>query len=193
MDDSETFKAERLSAFSDGVIAIIVTIMVLELHAPESGDPVDLLRLWPMIGAYALSFVFVAIYWVNHHHLLHANPQVNLTSLWLNIHWLFWLSLVPFATSYLNASQASPFSLACYAGLSIITAMAYRFLGTALSRGNPSDRNLIVAPARRRLNSLAVVSNVLAIPAAYVAPALAILLLVIPAGLYFLPDMRKRG
>ena len=184
-------QGDRVAAYSDGVIAIIVTIMVLELHAPRSDNPMELIRMWPTLGAYALSFVLVSIYWVNHHQLLHANRRMTIASIWFNIHWLFWLSLFPFATSYLNAAAAGPFSLACYAALGLIVAVAYRFLATSLSRINTeSDDSRRIAQGRRNLNTLAGFANVCAIPAAYVSRPIAVLLLIVPAALYFLPEAK---
>ena len=189
---SETsMPADRVVAYSDGVIAIIVTIMVLELHAPRSNNPMELLRMWPTLGAYALSFVLVSIYWVNHHQLLHANRRMTIASIWFNIHWLFWLSLFPFATSYLNIAAAGPVALACYGALSLIVALAYRLLATSLSHINSeSDDRRRIARDRRNLNTLAGFANLCAIPAAYVSRTLAVLLLVMPAALYFLPEMK---
>lgn len=181
----------RLAAYSDGVIAIIVTIMVLDLHAPDCGDAAALWATWPTFAAYALSFVLVSIYWVNHHHLLLTNPRMDRTAMWLNVQWLFWLSMFPFATAYLSRTGAAPLALTCYATLGVVTALAYRLLGTRLSRLNAGDRLVDeVAPDRRRKNTLALFANLLAIPTAFSFRPLAVLLLAIPAGLYFLPDPR---
>lgn len=114
---SEGIDAGRMEAFSDGVIAIIVTIMVLELRPPEDVGPAALVPLWPTFLAYALSFSLVAIYWVNHHNLLHAARRVGNDTLWLNVHFLFWLSLFPFAAAYIGDTRGAPFSVALYAGL----------------------------------------------------------------------------
>ena len=188
MQYETSMQADRVAAFSDGVIAIIVTIMVLELHPPHSGDPAQLLRMWPTLGAYGLSFALVSIYWVNHHQLLHANRRMNITCIWLNIHWLFWLSLFPFATSYVSATKAASLSLAFYAGLGIVTATAYRLLASAIGRINAAHEDKPdIGRARRRLNSMAIMSNVLAIPAAYYQPEVAIVLLILPAVSYFIP------
>lgn len=182
---------DRLAAYSDGVIAIIVTIMVLDLHAPERGDIAALAAVWPTFAAYALSFVLVSIYWVNHHHLLLTNPRMDGTAMWLNIHWLFWLSVFPFATVYLSKTAAAPLALTSYAVLGVLTAIAYRLLGTYLSRLNAGSGIVDeVGPGRRRKNSLALLANVLAIPAAFLSQPLALVLLVLPAALYFVPDPR---
>ena len=144
-------QGDRLIAYSDGVIAIIVTIMVLELHAPSTPQLASLLHLWPTFGAYALSFLLVSIYWVNHHHLLFANRRIDRDVLWLNIHFLFWLSLFPFATAYVSATRGAPIAVAIYAALGVATAAAFRFLGVALSRRNAHVTVVAqVAPGRRR-------------------------------------------
>ena len=182
---------DRLAAYSDGVIAVIVTIMVLDLHAPESGDLTSLLRVWPTFTAYALSFVLVSIYWVNHHHLLLTNKRVDRVAMWLNIHWLFWLSLFPFATAYLSKTAAAPLSLASYAVLGLFTAAAYRLLGTRLSGLNAGNGIVDeVGPDRRRKNSLAMAANLVAIPAAFLWRPASMILLILPALLYFVPDGR---
>ena len=178
-----------MEAFSDGVIAIIVTIMVLELKPPEAASPSALLRLWPTGLAYALSFLLVAIYWVNHHHLLHAARRVGADTLWLNIHLLFWLSLFPFATAYLGDTRGAAFATVVYAGLSVVVAFAYMLLARNLTRRN-ADVPAVAALAGRRQtkNILALAAMLLAIPAAYLWEPLALMLLVAPAAAYFVPD-----
>ena len=184
-------QADRLVAYSDGVIAIIVTIMVLELHAPTSSDPGALVRLWPTFSAYALSFLLVSIYWVNHHHLLHSNRRIGRDVLWLNIHFLFWLSLFPFATAYLSATRGAALATALYATLGVAAAAAFRFLGVSLSRRNLDSAVVArIAPDRRRKNTWALCANALAVPVAFVSTPLALALLTVPAALYFLPDAR---
>ena len=181
--------AGRMEAFSDGVIAIIVTIMVLDLHAPDVGSPALLLHLWPTFLAYLLSFTLVATYWVNHHHLLHAARAVGADVLWLNIHWLFWLSLMPFATAYLGATRGSAFATVVYSALSAVLAFSYLLLTRALTRRNahvPAVRAL--AAKRQTKNILAMAAMLAAMPAAYVWQPLALVLLAAPALAYFLPE-----
>ena len=157
--------ADRLAAFSDGVVAIIITIMVLELHAPETADRTALTHLLPIMASYALSFLLVAIYWVNHHHLLHSNRRIGRDVLWLNIHWLFWLSLFPFATAYIGNTRGAPIAVMMYAGLGTATAIAFRLLGVSLSRRNAENAVVsLIAPSRRRKNTVALLANVAAIP-----------------------------
>lgn len=183
--------AGRMEAFSDGVIAIIVTIMVLELKAPASGDLGSLIRLWPTFLAYALSFTLVATYWVNHHHLLHAARDVGADVLWLNIHWMFWLSLLPVATAYLGSTRGAPLAIVVYAALSVIVALSYLFLTRALTRRNfhvPAVRAL--ASHRQTKNILAMFAMLCAIPMAFVSVVLALGLLAAPVIAYFCPDGR---
>src|SRR6185436_9058756 len=115
----------RLEAFSDGVLAIIITIMVLELRAPEEGTLAALYPLLPKLGSYVLSFIFVGIYWNNHHHLWQAVEKVNGTVLWANLHLLFWLSLIPFTTSWMGQNNFSTFPVALYGMILWFTALAY--------------------------------------------------------------------
>ncbi|HEX6784394.1 MAG TPA: TMEM175 family protein, partial [Sphingomicrobium sp.] len=184
-------RADRLTAFSDGVIAIIVTIMVLDLHAPASGDRRLLLGLWPMLLAYALSFLLVSIYWVNHHHLLHANRRIGREILWFNLLWLFFLSLFPFATAYISATRAAPFAVALYAALGTLTGLAFLMLGASLSRRNADEPIVsVVAGDRLRKNLIALALNILAVGLAMIFVPAALLCLALPAIAYFLPDKR---
>ena len=105
-------KTNRIEAFSDGVMAIIITIMVLELKAPHDPTPASLAKMWPTLFAYVLSFIIIAIYWVNHHHLIHLVSRVDSVILWANINLLFWLSLIPWVTVYLGDNHALPFPVA---------------------------------------------------------------------------------
>jgi len=118
----------RLEAFSDGVIAIIITIMVLELKAPREANPAALRPLLPVFSSYVMSFVFVGIYWNNHHHLLQAVRQVNGSVLWANLHLLFWLSLTPFVTSWMGESRFSAWPVAAYGAVLLLTGCAYWIL-----------------------------------------------------------------
>ena len=178
-----------MEAFSDGVIAIIITIMVLDLRAPTSGDVGSLIRLWPTFLAYVLSFALVATYWVNHHHLLHAARQVGADVLWLNIHWMFWLSLVPFATAYLGSTHGASFSILCYAALSTVLAFSFLLLTRGLTRRNRHVAAVEALASRRQTkNVLALVAMISAMPAAYVFRPLALALLAAPVIAYFWPD-----
>src|SRR5262250_392980 len=118
-------KTNRIEAFSDGVMAILITIMVLELKAPHDPTPASLAKMWPTFFAYVLSFVIIAIYWVNHHHLIHLVIRVDARILWANINLLFWLSIVPWATVYLGENHLLPFPVALYATVSALGGIAF--------------------------------------------------------------------
>lgn len=176
-----------MEAFSDGVIAIIVTIMVLELRPPERVGLNALIPLWPTFLAYALSFSLVAIYWVNHHNLLHAARRVGNDTLWLNVHFLFWLSLFPFAAAYIGDTRGAPFSVALYAALSTIVAGAYAFLNRNLIRRNPAASTAGDVAGRRLKNLAAIGLTASAIPLAFVNETVAVVLLAAPAIAYIMP------
>lgn len=184
-------RGDRLSAYSDGVIAIIVTIMVLDLHAPSSGDVRLLVALWPTFIAYALSFLLVSIYWVNHHHLLHSNRRIGRDVLWFNLLWLFCLSLFPFATAFMSRTKGDAVAIAVYALLATVTALSFLFLGNSLSRHN-LDVQLVatIASSRRKKNAAALLINLTALGAAFVSRPAALACLALPALTYFLPDRR---
>ncbi len=178
-----------MEAFSDGVIAIIVTIMVLELHVPTDFTPRGMAILWPTLISYALSYVLVAIYWVNHHHLFSLVKRVDVQMLWANIALLFFLSLIPFFTAYVGQSRLAPFPVLCYCCDMFVSALCYRALGGAIARthfkGNadlePYDR------ASGRKNRFALVCNGLAIALAYWHPAVSMALILLVALGYFAP------
>src|SRR5712664_3338141 len=122
----------RLEAFSDGVIAIIITIMVLEMKVPHGSVLIDLAPLLPVFLSYVLSFVYVGIYWNNHHHMLHASSKVTGPVLWANLHLLFWLSLFPFATGWMGENHFAPWPSACYGIVLLMAAGAYWILEQAI-------------------------------------------------------------
>ena len=127
---------ERLNAFSDGVIAIIITIMVLELKVPHGADWQSLAGLLPIFLSYVLSFIFVGIYWNNHHHLLHASRGVNGAIMWANIHLLFWLSLIPFATGWMGENHFAELPTAVYGAALLMPGLAYNILQICIVRNN---------------------------------------------------------
>jgi TMEM175 potassium channel family protein len=129
---------ERLAAFSDGVIAIIITIMVLELKVPHGADWSSLLSLWPIFLSYVLSFVYIAIYWNNHHHLLHTFKHVNGRILWANTHLLFWLSLIPFTTRWMGENNFARLPTATYGVALFMPALAYYILQLAILKSEES-------------------------------------------------------
>jgi len=127
-------KKERLLAFSDGVIAIIITIMVLELKVPHGAEWAALTKLVPVFLSYVLSFIYIAIYWNNHHHLMHTVTRVNGLILWANTHLLFWISLIPFATGWMGENHFAPLPTAVYGAVLLMPALAYYLLQMAIVR-----------------------------------------------------------
>jgi uncharacterized membrane protein len=180
----------RLEAFSDGVIAIIITIMVLELRAPHAADVSALKPLYPAFLSYVLSFVLLGIYWNNHHHLFQAARNIGGPILWANLHLLFWLSLVPFVTSWLGDSHFASLPVAAYGAVMLGAGIAYWILTRALLARHDRDSALARAIGRdaKGLGSLAV--YLIALPVAFVAPRIACALYVAVAVLWLVPDKR---
>ncbi len=186
---SESMGVGRLEAFSDGVIAIIITIMVLELKVPHGADPSLLLGVWPVLLSYALSFVMVAIYWVNHHNLLHQARRATTSVLWCNILLLFCLSLVPFATAYMGENAFTPFSTAVYSGVMLLAGIAYvplRAAVAAQSKGKAEYEVVWTRASRKNWVSLALYAA--AVPLAFVHPAISLVLAFAVSAIYFLPN-----
>src|SRR2546428_4085197 len=129
----------RLEAFSDGVIAVIITIMVLEMKVPHGVDAAALAPMLPVFLTYVLSFVFIGIYWNNHHHLFHAVHRINGATLWANLHLLFWLSLVPFVTGWMDENHFAPIPVAAYGVVLLAAACAYTILTRTLLRAHDND------------------------------------------------------
>ncbi len=180
----------RLEAFSDGVIAIIITIMVLELKVPH-GDTLSTLQpLWPVFLSYVLSFVYLAIYWNNHHHLLHATQQVSAAVLWANLHLLFWLSLVPFVTGWMGENQFSAAPTALYGLVLLLAAIAYYILQHAIIAAQGKGSVLKKALGRDWKGKLSLVAYATAIPAAFVWPVVAWSIYAAVALLWLVPDRR---
>jgi uncharacterized membrane protein len=180
----------RLEAFSDGVIAILITIMVLELHTPHSADLAGLLEVLPTVGLYALSFVYLGIYWNNHHHLLHATAQINGTVLWANLHLLFWLSLVPFATRWMGESGLAPMPTAAYGGVLLLSAVAYTILVRCILACQPPNSILATAIGGDRKGNVSLALYALAIPLTFLNTWLAVALYALVALIWLVPDRR---
>jgi TMEM175 potassium channel family protein len=180
----------RLEAFSDGVVAIIITIMVLELRPPRGTDLQSLQPLTPVFLAYVLSFVYVGIYWNNHHHLLHAAREVTGWVLWSNLHLLFWLSLFPFATAWMGQAPGTPAPTAVYGGVLLMAGLAYQILEAALVSHHGPESELAQALGRSRKEWLSVGSYTAAVALAFVEPWLSQALYVAVAVLWFVPDRR---
>lgn len=180
----------RLEAFSDGVIAIIITIMVLELKVPHTTTLEGLTDLIPVFLSYVLSFVYVAIYWNNHHHLLHASSRVDGAVLWANMHLLFWLSLIPFVTGWMGENHFAPVPVALYGGILMMAAVAYFILVRALIRLHGRDSALAKAIGKDWKGAVSIVLYVLGIVLACVTPILAGVLYAAVAVLWLVPDRR---
>lgn len=180
---------ERLTAFSDGVIAIIITIMVLELKVPHSNDWETLQALVPVLLSYVLSFIYVAIYWNNHHHLFHASTRVNGSILWANNHLLFWLSLIPFATGWMGENHFAPLPTAIYGVSLLMPAVAYNILQRTITRHDAASP-LADALGSDYKGKLSPVFYLIAIALAFWSPWIAIAIYALVAGLWLVPDRR---
>ena len=180
----------RLEAFSDGVLAIIITIMVLELRAPAGHTWSALRPLLPVAGSYVLSFLHLAIYWNNHHHLLQAARHVDGRVLWANIHLLFWLSLVPFTTAWMGDSHFAGVPVAAYGGVLLLAACAYYVLARALIKRHGRESALAAAIGDDRKGRASVVAYVAAIAASLVAPWVSCSLYLAVALWWLVPDPR---
>src|SRR5215469_16363123 len=180
----------RLEAFSDGVIAIIITIMVLEMKVPHGDRVEDLARLVPTFLSYVLSFVYVGIYWNNHHHMLHACTVVTGSMLWANLHLLFWLSLFPFATGWMGENHFTAAPTVLYGVVLLMAAIAYVVLQQAIIRAHGQDSILKKAIGRDWKGKLSLVLYILAIVATLRSSWIAQAILVIAALIWLIPDRR---
>jgi TMEM175 potassium channel family protein len=181
---------DRLLAFSDGVIAIIITIMVLELKAPHGAEWSDLVKLTPVFLSYVLSFTFVAIYWNNHHHLLYTLSRVNGTILWANLHLLFWLSLIPFATAWVGDNPFAPVPAAVYGVAFLMPGCAYYLLVRAMLRVEGPQSTLARAVGRDLKGKGSLVLYAAGVAIALVEPRVAMALYVAVALIWLVPDRR---
>ena len=188
--DARTMGKGRLEAFSDGVIAIIITIMVLELRAPHEPTLEALYPLWPKFFSYLLSFIYVGIYWNNHHHMLHAVQKVDGRVLWANLHLLFWLSLVPFVTSWVGESHFSALPVAIYGGVLFMAAVAYTILSKLLIRLHGSVSTLATAVGRDRKGMISLLLYAIGIALSLVKPGVGFAMYIIVAMIWFIPDRR---
>ena len=181
---------ERLTAFSDGVLAIIITIMVLELKVPHGGDLAALKPLVPVFLSYVLSFVYVAIYWNNHHHLFYLMDKINGAVLWANIHLLFWLSLVPFITGWVGENHFAPIPMAAYGVVFLGAAIAYWILQSRLVAMQGKNGPLALALGRDIKGKSSPIFYTLAILFSFIAPWIAGALYVAVALMWLVPDTR---
>ena len=183
----------RMEAFSDGVIAIIITIMVLELKVPHGTDLAALRNLLPVLASYVLSFVYVAIYWNNHHHLLHACDRINGAIMWANMHFLFWLSLIPFVTSWAGEYRDAPLPAAAYGIVLLMAGVAYLVMEREMVRENGPQSVLAEAVGRDRKGLVSLIGYVAAIALAFVSPRLADVIYALVAVMWIVPDRRIAG
>ena len=180
----------RLEAFSDGVMAIIITIMVLELSPPEEGSLAALLPLLPKFLSYILSFIFLGIYWNNHHHLWQVVERVNGRVLWANLHLLFWLSLIPFATGWMGESSFAVIPVALYGAILWMCAIAYYIMVRTLLVTHSADSVLASAISNASKERWSLYLYTASIPLAFVHPSISMLIYVIVAIMWLVPDPR---
>lgn len=180
----------RLEAFSDGVIAILITIMVLELRAPQGASVSALREVVPSLLTYVLSFVLLGIYWSNHHHMVHLVERVTGGVLWANLHLLFWLSLVPFVTTWMGTNHYSAVPTALYGVVMVFASIAYTILEYTIIAAQGPDSKLARAIGSNRKGMISLALYVSAIPLAFVQPLISDALFVVVALVWLVPDRR---
>ncbi|UJF35705.1 TMEM175 family protein [Paenibacillus hexagrammi] len=183
-------KANRMEAFSDGVLAIIITIMVLEFKVPEEHNWHALIELGPKILSYIFSFVYVGIYWNNHHHLLHMIRSMNGRLMWLNLILLFWLSLVPFTTAWMGESNFAPAPTALYGIILLLAATSYWLLQLSILRQHPDDSTFYRLMSKDLKAKMSPILYLIAIGSAYVSPWLSGFFFVLVAAIWVMPEKR---
>lgn len=180
----------RLEAFSDGVLAIILTIMVLELKVPHGDQLKDITPLFPVFLSYVLSFIYIGIYWNNHHHMMHAVKNVNGAVLWTNIHLLFWLSLVPFVTGWMGENHFSTWPVALYGMVLLMAGVAYYFLAHCLASLHGKDSTIAKALGKDWKGISSVIIYAIGIGLSFINPWLGFFSYVSVAAMWFIPDKR---
>jgi uncharacterized membrane protein len=180
----------RLEAFSDGVLAVVITIMVLELKVPPGTDWATLAQLWPGFLSYVLSFIYVGIHWNNHHHLLAACRRVDASIMWANLHLLFWLSLIPFATGWMDENHFASVPTALYGFVLLAAAIAYLILQARILAEEPDRSALRTEIGSDRKGKISLVLYIIAIATSFVMPWLAWALYALVAALWLVPDRR---
>ena len=180
----------RLEAFSDGVIAIIITIMVLEFKAPEHASLEGLQEMVPTFASYVLSFALVGVYWNNHHHLLHSLKKMSSAVMWSNLNLLFWLSLVPFGTKWMDETTFDRFTVIVYGVILIMCGISFSILqGQVVKSLQGTQHNLQAIMAKQNTKALiSVTANVLAIPAAFVNTKISLVLFAVSSGIWIIPS-----
>jgi uncharacterized membrane protein len=184
---------ERLTAFSDGVIAVIITIMVLEMKVPHGSDLAALRPLAPVFGSYVLSFVYVGIYWNNHHHLLQEVRSVDGRILWANLHLLFWLSLIPFGSGWMGENHFETWPVALYGGILFMCGVAYYILTRLLIIRHGQQSTLAQALGNTPKELASLLLYIVAIPVAFFSPPASFALYSLVAAIWFIPDRRIEG
>ncbi|MEO8769605.1 MAG: TMEM175 family protein [Ferruginibacter sp.] len=180
----------RLEAFSDGVIAIIITIMVLELKVPHNADLESLKEIIPVFFSYILSFVYVGIYWNNHHHMLHATQHVNGSVLWANIHLLFWLSLIPFTSGWMGENHFAKWPVILYGVNLLMCAIAYTILAIGLVKLHGKDSTIARALGKDYKGKLSIVLYIVGLASSFIDSRIGFALYIIVACIWFIPDKR---
>ncbi|MDB5274070.1 MAG: hypothetical protein JWO58_2437 [Chitinophagaceae bacterium] len=183
-------KKTRLEAFSDGVIAIIITIMVLEIKVPHGHEFADLMPLVPIFFSYVLSFIYLGIYWNNHHHMLHAATHVTGGILWANLHLLFWLSLIPFATAWVGENHFAAMPLAVYGVVLLMAAIAYYILQSLIIKNEGSDSLLAIAVGKDWKGKLSPLLYLSAIGVAWLNVWVSAGIYIFAAFIWLIPDRR---
>jgi uncharacterized membrane protein len=182
--------SERLTALTDGVVAVIITIMVLEMKAPQGTDLRALAELWPVFVSYVLSFIYVAIYWNNHHHFFKPAPEVDGAMLWANLNFLFWLSLVPFTTAWLGEHELAAVPTAVYGASLLACATAWYIMQAAIIRSQAEESPLRQALGRDVKGKVSPILYLSGIVMSFVLPALAYLIYAAVALMWLVPDRR---
>ncbi len=178
----------RLEAFSDGVIAIIITIMVLELKTPHSAELSDLLELFPIFACYILSFIYVAIYWNNHHHMLAGSGTVNGKIMWANMVLLFWLSLVPFATAYMGENHLEKLPTALYGFVLFMCGVSYNILSHFLVKHSGPESPIAIASKENNKGVWSLLLYGVAIPISFIQPYVSFVIFIMVAAMWFIPS-----
>ena len=180
----------RLEAFSDGVLAIIITVMVLEMKVPHGDDLNSLRPVFPVFLSYILSFVYIGIYWNNHHHMMYTVQHVNGKVLWANIHLLFWLSLIPFASGWMGENDFTTWPVALYVIVLLLAGAAYYILAQALIQLHGKDSLIAKAIGKDRKGIISVIIYIIAIPLAFLNSPVSLIMYAMVAAMWFIPDRR---
>jgi uncharacterized membrane protein len=181
---------DRLEAFSDGVLAIIITVMVLEMKVPHGDDLNSLKPVLPVFLSYILSFVYIGIYWNNHHHMMYSVQHVNGKVLWANIHLLFWLSLIPFASGWMGENHFTTWPVALYGIVLLMAGVAYYILAQSLIQLHGKGSLIAKAIGKDRKGIISVVIYIIAIPLAFLNSSFSLIMYAMVAAMWFIPDRR---